>query len=68
MAESPFMSWLKDFQYFPLETDSLIFSGNRPPAVADSGKRIPAIRRLAFRYQLFAAGALRKWISHIFLS
>jgi hypothetical protein len=32
-VESPFMSWLKDFQYFPLETAFLIFSGNRPPAV-----------------------------------
>ncbi len=35
----------------------------------NSGKPIPAIRQLAFRYQLFAAGApwrKKKWISHIF--
>ncbi len=49
----------KSFQHSLLETGSLIFSGNRPLIVA--------IRWLAFHYQLFAAGAPWKWISHIFL-
>jgi hypothetical protein len=29
----PFISWLTVLQYSLLETGSLIFSGNRPPAV-----------------------------------
>jgi hypothetical protein len=33
IAESPYILWLKVFQYSLLETGSLIFSCNRPPAV-----------------------------------
>jgi hypothetical protein len=45
IAASPFRPWLKVFPHFPLETGSLILSGNMHPA-------IDRLWKSAHRYEL----------------